>query len=117
MKKFIYWLPRVLSILFILFLALFALDVFGEYGFPEILIALFMHLIPNFLLIIALVIAWKWEVVGGVIFLVLGLFSIMFFKTYKDIIVFLLVSSPSLIIGVLFLLNKRYCNKKDKIPS
>ena len=117
MKKFIYWLPRVLSILFILFLALFALDVFGEYGFPEILIALFMHLIPNFLLIIALVIAWKWEVVGGVIFLALGLFSIVFFDTYEHVVSFILVSLIPMIIGALFLLNKKYCNKKDKIPS
>ncbi len=34
MKQFLFWSPRVLTILFALFLSLFALDVFGEgYGF------------------------------------------------------------------------------------
>ena len=52
------WTPRVLTILFILFMAIFALDVFGEYSFPLILVALFMHLIPNFILIGVLLVAW-----------------------------------------------------------
>jgi len=37
----VYWLPRLLSIAFILFLSLFSLDVFGEgYGFWNTLLAL-----------------------------------------------------------------------------
>jgi hypothetical protein len=49
MKVFIYWLPRVSAILFILFISVFALDVFTE---PNWALALFMHLIPSFILII-----------------------------------------------------------------
>ncbi len=80
MKHFLYWTPRVLTILFIAFLSLFALDVFGEgYTFWETLVALFMHLIPHFLLIILLVIAWKWERVGGLLFIGLGLVFLFWF--------------------------------------
>ena len=53
--KFLYWTPRILSILFLLFLALFSLDVVGQgYGFWGTIGALFMHNIPVFILLIVL---------------------------------------------------------------
>ncbi len=79
-KKFLYWIPRVVAILFAIFISLFALDVFGEgYTFWETIIALLIHLVPTYLVIITLLIAWKWEAVGGLIFIVLGLFYIFRF--------------------------------------
>jgi len=45
LKKFLLWAPRLLAIAFALFLALFALDVFGEgYTGQRLLLALVMHL-------------------------------------------------------------------------
>ncbi|OGH78322.1 MAG: hypothetical protein A2224_01380 [Candidatus Magasanikbacteria bacterium RIFOXYA2_FULL_40_20] len=73
-KRFVYWTPRILSIVFILFLALFSLDVFdGNYGFWGTVLALFMHNIPVFILSIILWISWKREIVGGVAFILAGL--------------------------------------------
>lgn len=47
-NRFVYWLPRILSIIFILFLSLFSLDVISpELSFWEILVGLFMHNIPQ----------------------------------------------------------------------
>lgn len=63
------WLPRVLAIVFILFISMFALDVFGE---EQWLLALVMHLIPSFILIIITIIAWRNERVGGWLFLLAG---------------------------------------------
>ena len=64
-RRALYWAPRALSILYILFLSMFALDVFGEgRGFWQTLVALAMHLIPSFVLIVALVLAWRWEWIG-----------------------------------------------------
>lgn len=75
--KFTYWTPRILSIIFIAFLALFSLDVFGEsLSFREVLIGLFMHNIPVFVLIAILVVSWKREIVGGVVFILAGLLYI-----------------------------------------
>lgn len=122
MKNILYWTPRVLTILFTAFLALFALDVFGEdYTFWETLVALFMHLIPNFLLIILLVIAWKWERVGGVLFIGLGLLFMVWFGgidvlTRNTAAGFraenwfggLLVPGFVALVGVLFLLDQAY---------
>jgi hypothetical protein len=47
--KVMYFSPRILSILFILFLSLFALD-------SSSLIGLMMHLIPSFLIIVVLIV-------------------------------------------------------------
>ena len=54
MKKFLVWAPRIAGILFILFISLFALDVFEmRLGVWGTLFALFMHLIPSILLAVA----------------------------------------------------------------
>ena len=72
-KQGLYWLPRALSILFIAFLSLFALDVFREnLGFWQMLLALAIHLIPSFLLTGALLVAWRWEWVGAAIYAAAG---------------------------------------------
>ena len=88
MKKFLFWLPRILTIIFIAF------DIFAEdYKWYEIIIGVFMHLIPSFALIIILIIAWKRELVGGIIFIILSLIFTIFFNTYRELISFLLISS------------------------
>lgn len=111
----LYWLPRVLAIVFVVFLALFALDVFipGE-TFWYYAGGLFMHLVPNFVLLGLLGIAWKYEKIGGLLFLLAGIMSVFFFKTYEMLPNFLLVSFPVLFIGSLFLLHN-YLDKRKEI--
>ncbi len=124
MKHFLYWTPRVLTILFIAFLSLFALDVFGEgYTFWETLVALFMHLIPHFLLIILLVIAWKWERVGGLLFIGLALVFLFWFGGWdmltgnatgfraENWFGGLLVPGLVAAVGILFLVDQVYRKK------
>jgi len=106
-NNILYWLPRILGILFICFISLFSLDVFGEYKFPEILLALFMHLLPSIILLVVLIVAWKWEKIGGWIFVAMGIIFTIFFNTYESFSGFFLISFPILIIGILFLLNGR----------
>src|SRR3990167_5408754 len=75
--KFIYWAPRISSIIFILFLALFSLDVFeGNYGFWGTIVGLFMHNIPAMILLTVLIISWKHEIVGGIGFVLAGILYI-----------------------------------------
>ena len=76
-NKFIYWTPRILSIIFILFLALMSLDVFeGNYGFWGTIAGLFMHNIPAMILLIVLIISWQHEIVGGIGFILAGILYI-----------------------------------------
>jgi hypothetical protein len=103
MPGLLFWGPRGLTILFILFLALFALDVFDEgYTFPETLVALFMHLIPNMILAIILVLAWRWEWIGAVIFTGVGLFYILWSweRLHPGALVF--IAGPLFLVALLF---------------
>lgn len=102
MKKIVYWLPRILSILFIAFISMFALDVFSE---PRWLLALFMHLIPSYFLIAITIVAWKHEMLGGILFLVAG-FALLIFTHFEALI----IGIPAFIIGALFL-GKKYFSK------
>lgn len=74
------WAPRTLAIVLALFLAIFALDVFdGAASGGEIALALFMHLIPSFLILAVLAVAWRRERAGAFLYLVLAGFSLWFF--------------------------------------
>lgn len=105
MKAFVFWLPRVLAILFIAFISVFALDVFGE---PQWFLALIMHLIPSFILAVLTVLAWKRPFIGGICFVIAGLISVFFFHNA--------IFTPILIIGVLFLIEF-YLKRKKRLTS
>jgi len=96
---FLKWLPRILAIIYIAFISIFALDVFGaNFSF----VALFMHLLPTFFLTICLLVAWRHELIGAVLF---GSFAIayvivIFFRFEWK--VFLIIGLPLLAIGALF---------------
>lgn len=98
--------PKLLSILYITFISLFALDVFSAgFNWPGTAIALFIHLIPTFLLIACLAVAWKRGVIGGSLFLAVGILFTLWFTTYRRLDVFLLISGPLLLIGALFIIS------------
>ena len=80
MTPIIYWAPRILGILFAAFISIFALEVFTEgYEFWDTVVALVMHLVPTAIIVIVLLIAWRWERIGGVLFLLLGALYIVMF--------------------------------------
>jgi len=118
-KSVIFWAPRILSILFIIFLALFALDVFEEgRGFWGTALALFIHLIPNFVLVIILILSWKWEWIGGILFNAAAVFYIASFDNV-DIYAYIFISGPLFLTGILFLIGW-FSKKKllrEKSPS
>ncbi|NLH87324.1 MAG: hypothetical protein GX460_03860 [Firmicutes bacterium] len=110
-SAFVYWAPRVLSIMFIAFLALFSLDVITpESSLKEIIVGLIMHNIPVFIMIIVLVIAWKHEIVGAIAFLLAGLIYVVFTtRSGLDWRIALswsmTIAGPAFLIGGLFLVN------------
>ena len=106
LKQIFFWTPRLLSGLFILFLSLFALDVFGEgYGFWETVLALFMHLIPSLVLVIALILAWRWEWIGAVLFSGFGVWYLAAMGGRFDWIAYLLIAGVPILVGALFLVG------------
>lgn len=110
--KYLYWAPRIISVVFILFLSLFALDVFipGK-SLNYYVIALFMHLLPNILLIILLIFAWRYEKLGGLLFIAAGIVFTVLFNTYEYYLNFLVVSFPLFLVGGLFLLHNHFSKR------
>ena len=94
--KIMYFLPRALSVIFVLFLSIFALDSSNLLGF-------FIHMIPSFVVLAVLAIAWKRECFGSWLFIMLGGVFMMYFKTYASIMSFIMISCPLFLIGLLFL--------------
>ena len=124
--KLFHWLPRIICILAILFVSMFALDAFA----PGLTIwqqigAFIMHLIPSFVLTAFLLVAWKWELIGGILFLVtgLGLSPFVFLLNYNrnhfsvgaSIGVIMMITFPFVVIGILFLIS--HYLKKKKHPE
>ena len=118
-SKFVYWTPRILSIIFIFFLALMSLDVFSpELSFWQTLGALFMHNIPALVLLIVLVISWKYEIVGGIAFILAGLLyiSIIIMNALKNQFEWYMLSWAVQIAGIAFLIGTLFlmCWSKKK---
>lgn len=110
-----YWLPRILCMLAIAFVSLFALDAFSsELSFWQQIGAFLMHLIPSFILLALLILAWKKELIGGIIFMLigLGLSPVVFSHNYRmnhsifmSLGIILTITIPFAIVGLLFLIS------------
>ena len=120
--KIFHWLPRVLCILAILFVSMFALDAFDpKLTFWEQLLGFFIHLIPSFALFLFLFIAWKWELAGGIIFMVIGigLTPSLFTGNYRmnhsfwiSMGIIASLTLPFIVVGGLFIMS-HYLKKKN----
>ena len=120
--KWVYWTPRIVSIAFLCFLALFSLDVF-EPGltWSQIALGLLMHNIPVFILLAVLIISWKHEWVGGIVFILAGLLYVLltFFRAsipwYIALSWSMTIAGPAFLIGALFFVN--WFKKDRKKPQ
>jgi formate hydrogenlyase subunit 3/multisubunit Na+/H+ antiporter MnhD subunit len=116
MNKILYWTPRILTIAFILFLGLFALDVFdGNESLMKKSVEFLIHLIPNFVLILILIVTWKHEWVGTIAFILAGIAYIVMFWGRFPVATYLTISGPLFLIGILFWMN--WTNRKKLSPK
>ncbi|MBN1377419.1 hypothetical protein JW949_03775 [Candidatus Woesearchaeota archaeon] len=115
-NKYLIWTPRILGILFAVFISLFAFDVFVEgYAWYQTIAGFLIHLIPTYFVVIALLIAWKFkkELIGGIIYILLGIFYIIMVWGKAELkIAMLIISGPVFIIGILFIINSLLEKKK-----
>jgi hypothetical protein len=112
-RRALFWTPRALSIVFIAFLSLFALDVFGEHlGLWRTVLALTMHLVPSLVLIAALVLAWRWEWIGAALYAAAGSLYVWWVVSMSRpvpsamrLMWILTIAGPAFVIAGLFLAN------------
>jgi hypothetical protein len=104
LKRVLFWSPRVLCIAFAIFLSMFALDVFNEgLSVGNTILAFLIHLIPTAFVVVVLAISWRWEWVGGVLFIAMGVLYLVQAWRHPDWVV--TISGPLFLVGALFLLS------------
>lgn len=120
-RTIIHWSARIISIAAIVFVSLFALDSFAtELSLKEQLIGFAIHMIPSFVLLAILIVAWKWELAGGIIYVLIGLVlsPLLFVYNYRvnhsvgiSLSIILFITFPFLLAGVLFILSHIKMNR------
>lgn len=123
--KIFHWLPRIICILAILFISMFALDSFApELTFWQQVGGFLIHLVPSFILVGILIVSWKRELIGGIIFVLigLGLSPFIFKHNYNmnnsvsmSLGIILMITFPFIVVGILFIINhfiKKRLHKK-----
>jgi len=108
-KKATFWTPRVICILFALFLVIFSFDVFeGSHGFWDLALALLIHNLPTIGLFITLYFAWRREWIGTIVFTALGILYIVWGWGRFALSVYFFIAGPLFLLGILFLVNWIY---------
>ena len=118
----VHWLPRILCVAAIFFISLFALDAFAPgLTFWQQIGAFLIHLVPSFILLALLILAWKWELIGGIIFILIGLGFSPFIYTHNyamnhsvwmSISIILIITFPFVVVGILFIVS-HFMKKRD----
>lgn len=98
------WAPRILGFMVCLFVSLFALDAFEEgktlvQAIPDFL----LHLIPTAALVGIIVLSWRREWLGGVIFTALALAYAYMARAHGSWIAAIAV--PLLVVGTLYFVS------------
>ena len=120
LSKIIYYTPRIAGLLMIIFVSLFALDVFVP-GIPfwKQVLGFVVHAAPAIILAILMIFAWKRPVIGFVIF---GLAAVFFLRFVFDQDFgpgnFLMFVGPLAIISAMFWMNWKWGELIQlKVPS
>ena len=118
----IHWIPRLLCILAILFVSMFALDSFTPgLSIWEQIGGFLIHLIPSYVLLAALIVAWKWEKTGGIILMAIGLglspfvFNMNWHRTgsvWAALGIVLMINIPFVMVGAMFIISN-YLKKRS----
>jgi len=120
----IHWIPRILCVMAVTFISMFALDSFAP-GFSiwQQLAAFAIHLIPSFILLAFLLVAWKWEFFGGIIFIMIGLgFSPFIYahnyamnhSMWMSLGIVMMITFPFVIVGILFIVSHSLKKKNSQ---
>ena len=113
-----HWVPRILGLLLVCFIGMFAMDVFGEgFGFWNTVLALVMHLIPALIAAGVLVIAWRWETAGGLLYLAAAVTHAILMGARLSPANVLLIAGPVALIGLMFIADAVYRSRHTTAQS
>lgn len=111
LSPWLYWTPRVLAILFALWLVIFSFDVFGTgLTFWQTVGAFLLHNVPSMVLGLVITFSWRKEILATIVFSILGGLYIlqMVYNGFSNGFAFYMLSYSLIIAGPLFLLAWLY---------
>lgn len=113
-SAWLFWAPRLLSIAFIGFVSLFALDVFDDgRGWQDTAVALAVHLIPSLALAVVVALAWRRPWVGALLFGAAGALYVAWAMPRADLplstrlLWCATIAGPALLVAALFWMDWR----------
>lgn len=116
-SKILHISATTIAILYTILFILLSLDSFEDYKeLWEAFLALLIHLIPVYFLITGIIISWKYPLIGGIFFFLLGIVFSIFFKQ-RTLLSFLIIHLPPVAIGILFILSYIIRVKKNPLRS
>jgi len=102
--KWLALLPRIAGIGLILCVSLFALDAFDTEESSWAQFGGFMiHLLPSLVLVLVLLVAWRFELVGAIAYVGLGLLYFLLTGGREHWSAYVVLSGSLFLVGVLFL--------------
>lgn len=120
LAAYIYRTPRIAGVLIILFVGLFALDVFSEgLSFWEMLGGFVIHALPAIVLAVLLALAWRREWIGFLAFLGAAIYFLRFASgnSIASFGILLLFSGPMAAIALLFWANWKWRKELHPAPK
>jgi hypothetical protein len=103
-NRIIFWIPRILCILFAIFISLFSLDVFSEgCGFWKTIAALSIHMIPTASILVILLITWQRSWLAALLLIILGVWYLVWTWGRFNWTAYAFISGPLFLTGLLYL--------------
>jgi len=113
-KKIIYWTPRIIILILVAFFFVFAL-LSGAEEYGGGLRGILMNspnALPWLVLFFIVWIAWKWEKIGGWLFILIAIIFTFFFDAYESLVMVFILIIPLWLVGILFLISSKINKKK-----
>ena len=109
MAKFILWAPRIFALLIAAFVVLMAFDNFTA-GAPadQQVKGFFISIIPALGLIAGMIISLRYKLAAGAGIILMGIIMSVLLKMSLKSLPFLILSTPVIVTGILFILSHFY---------
>jgi len=105
-EKILYWTPRAIGVLGLLFMLMFSFDVFdGNAPLGKKLLGFLIHNIPVIILGLVIAAAWFWELEGGILIIAAALIACFKFNSFTTNKASLIIFIPFIITGILFIVH------------
>jgi hypothetical protein len=115
-RKVLLWAPRLILIIFALFLVIFSFDVFQEgKDATEIAIGFVLHNSPSMMLGLLVFAAWRREWIGALVCLVLAVAYIVWAWGRFPISVYFGIAGPLFLVAVLYAMNWRLRSRSARV--